>query len=125
MYRIVLLTLLTIATPAEAWFLVNKNEWSQMSRQAQLGYVMGLHDEKVTPMLSRPLGAAVEDDLLRCVGDLQLTSSDLVAIIDAEYREPSNWRQEPRGLFWRGLRKACLGNVNRYRTSRGQNPLPH
>ena len=97
---------LGLTTAAQAGFINNKTSWDDLPMQMKLGYAMGRFDDLVMGQYN---DTSVEQNrriqLGECASRLNLTSSDMVAIIDKEYEDLSSWQWPP--LLQKGLCTVC------------------
>lgn len=103
-------------------FTKNKVSWDSLPPHVQSGLVIGAWDALVT-ITNTPETSKYFADLSVCVGEMDLKTTDFVAIVDREYEALENWARPPVAMLLGGLRKVCLQHMNAARSMRGEPPL--
>ena len=95
-----------LTTAAQAGFINNKTSWDDLPIQVKEGYAMGRFDDLVMGQYNDTSYEKNRRTQFReCASRLNLTSSDMVDIIDKEYEDLSNWQWPP--LLMKGLCQVC------------------
>ena len=103
--RVIMLVLGLLALKAHATLIMDKGGWSELSKQAQMGYVIAVIDSHVFALDD---DKAEEDDKQKirdCLGGMD--TDDLLRIIDMRYVELENYRAPPWHQLNKGREHVC------------------
>jgi len=109
-------------TAAAQQYVGGKVTWDGLNDSAKRGYVLGAFDAGQTLYQGSLVNQYVMD-IGQCVLDMQLSAHQLVEIVESEYSDLSKWDESANALLQSGLRKVCLGHMNRARAARGDKPI--
>lgn len=122
---------ITAPPVTHAEFIASRSEWAKMSDSEKTGYVMGVIDEYQFVYYNRKLskelnayGASIKTDIKQCLLDLNLTSRDLIDLVENAHKNPKNWEFPSNTVLILEVFKVCRRKVNAARALRGEEPLP-
>ncbi len=110
------------ATPASAGYINNKADWNRLDDRHS--YVMGLYDGLAVTASNSLEDAAYSAGWHRCLQDNNITSVELVQMIDQGYAaDVANWSLPPISMMLRGMRRLCETQINEALANEGLEPL--
>jgi hypothetical protein len=98
-----------LASPAWSGFTNNKSEWDELLPAHQVGFVIGVVDQMITPFG----GETRSDKQYRlkthtCLSEASLSPDGLREMIDTMYRnDVSSWSTSPYIMLRRGIEELC------------------
>jgi hypothetical protein len=103
--RVVILVLGLLALKAHATMVLDKGGWSELSKQAQMGYVIASIDMH----FFRVDGNKTENEYKKQIRDciVGMDTDDFVRVIDMRYEELENYRSPPWWQLQKGLEQVC------------------
>lgn len=102
--RVVILVLGLLALKAHATLIMDKGGWAELSKQAQIGYVIAVIDSHVFAY-DDDKGEEVKQKIRDCI--VGMDTDDFVRVIDMRYEELENYRSPPWWQLQKGLEQVC------------------
>ena len=101
--RYIPLALLTLN--ANATMILDKGGWSELSNQAQMGYVIAVVDSNVFVLGDDEAEESHKQKIRDCIQGM--STDDFIRIIDMRYEELENYPQPPWWQLAQGLEQVC------------------
>jgi hypothetical protein len=119
-YALVLVVALAGPPDASAAYVRGGREWSILSAAGKIAWATGFVDGAFSLNAS---GDLQKRHLLRCLTELGVSGAEVARLVEYGYKDARNMDLPAAAVAWSGIRKLCLGKVNRYRNETGLRPL--
>ena len=119
-YALVLVVALAGPPDASAAYVQGGREWSILSAAGKIAWATGFVDGAFSLNAS---GDLQKRHLLRCLTELGVSGAEVARLVEYGYKDARNMDLPAAVVAWSGIRKLCLGKVNRYRNETGLRPL--
>ena len=94
-----------LALNANATMVLDKGGWTELSNQAQMGYVIAWVDSNLYVVASEETERSYKQKIRDCIQGMN--TNDFIRIIDMRYEELENYRKPPWWQLEQGLEQVC------------------
>jgi len=97
--------LLLASLPAQSTMILDKGNWSGLSRAAQMGYVIAVIDTSFYVVSGNRTEDIANASVRSCIEGMN--TDDFIAIINTQYDDLENYRKPAWAVLVTGLNKVC------------------
>ena len=105
MMRLLLTLLLLASLPAHSTMIMDKGDWSGLSRSAQMGYVIAVIDTRYYVVSKDRTEGLANAKVRSCIEGMN--TDDFIAIINTQYNDLEKYKRPAWAVLETGINKVC------------------